>query len=347
MASPFFSLTDKTYQKQDGIPMIYDIDRDIYRIAVPLEGSPLGTLNAYFFRGPEEDYLMDTGFHTAQCEDSLRTALRALDYRPDRLNILNTHLHMDHTGLNHVFVGKLGRIYISGVDLDRMQRHYRKDGYRRGTRDLREGADQAEFETMLLNGPEKNSADRFAFDAGRYVPLADGQRLDLGPCTLQTVLVPGHTPGNAMFYVPEKKLMFTGDHVLFDITPNITFWPEYDNALQRYLESLERAKRFDVALALPGHRGSGDYRARIDRILLHHEHRLAEIETIVGNEPGLTAYEITRRMRWRIHLDENGRFPPAQLWFAAGECMAHLDKLMADGRMCRVEGEPYITYHLP
>jgi glyoxylase-like metal-dependent hydrolase (beta-lactamase superfamily II) len=150
-----------------------------------------------------------------------------------------------------------------------------------------------------------------------------------------------------MFWMPDKKIMFTGDHVLFDITPNITFWPDYDNALQRYLDSLEASKRFPAALALPGHRAPGDYRARIDRILLHHEHRLAEIEGIVGETPGLTAYEITRRMRWRIHLNPDGSFPPAQMWFAAGECMSHLDKLVADGRMRRIEGGPYVTYRLP
>ena len=327
--------------------MIYEIDDNIYRIVVPLEGSPLGTLNAYYFRGPEEEYLMDTGFNTPQCEASLRESLRALAYRPERLNILNTHLHMDHTGLNHWFVGEKRHIYIGGIDLERMLQHYKLGGFKRGARDRREGADAAAFEAMLRFGPETDSTKRLVFDEEKYIGLYDGQTLDLGPCTLQAILVPGHTPGNMMFWLPEKQIMFTGDHVLFDITPNITFWPDYDNALQRYLDSLEAAKRFPVALALPGHRAPGDYHARIDRILLHHEHRLAEIERIVGEQPGLTAYEITRRMRWRIHLDENGDFPPAQLWFAAGECMAHLDKLVVDGRMRRIEGEPYVTYRLP
>ena len=327
--------------------MIFEIDRNIYRIVVPLEGSPLGTLNAYFFRGGESDFLMDTGFNTPQCASSLRRSLLSLGYRPERLNIINTHLHMDHTGLNHRFVGEKGRIFIGSVDLERMLQHYRMGGFQRGERDRREGADAASFEAMLRFGPERDSAKRLIFDEGKYVGLSDGQALDVGPCVLRMVSVPGHTPGNAMFHVPEKKIMFTGDHVLFDITPNITFWPNYDNALQHYLDSLEFAKRFDVALALPGHRSPGDYDARIDRILLHHAHRLAEIETIVGSEPGLTAYEITRRMRWRIHLDENGQFPPAQMWFAAGECMSHLDKLVADGRMLRIEGEPYVTYRLP
>ena len=327
--------------------MIYEIDKDIYRIVVPLEGSPLGTLNAYFFRGPEEEFLMDTGFNTRRCESSLRESLEKLAYRPERLNIINTHLHMDHTGLNHCFVGENRHIYISSEDLNRMLSFYKRDGYKRGARDRREDADESLFESMLHFGPEHDSAKRLVFDEGKYVGLADGEMLDVGPCRLQTVLVPGHTPGNAMFYIPDKKIMFTGDHVLFDITPNITFWPQYENALQQYLNSLAYSKRFDVALALPGHRGGGDYLARIEQIELHHRHRLEEILGIVGSTPGLTAYEITRRMRWRIHLDENGNFPPAQMWFAAGECMSHLDKLVADGQMLRIEGEPYVTYRLP
>ncbi len=326
--------------------MIYEIDRNIYRIVVPLDGSPLGTLNAYYFRGPEEEYLMDTGFNTPACEAALRESLTRLAYRPERLNIINTHLHLDHTGLDHWFAGDGRHIYLSGVDLSRILRHYKNDGYKRGERDRREGADDATFEAMLRFGPEKDSAGRLIFDEEKYVGLSDGETLDLGICKLQTVLVPGHTPGNAMFYIPEKKIMFTGDHVLFDITPNITFWPEYDNALQHYLDSLAASRRFDVALALPGHRSPGDYHARIDRILLHHVHRLDEVVRIVGETPGLTAYEIARRMRWRIHLDEDGNFPPAQMWFAAGECMSHLDKLVADGRVRRIEGEPYVTYTL-
>ena len=326
--------------------MIYEIDRNIYRIEVPLAGSPLGTLNAYYFKGGEEDFLMDTGFNTKPFEDSLRKSLTSLGYRPGRLNIINTHLHADHTGLNHWFLGEGRHIYISETDHQRLLMHYKNAGFKRGERDRREGASQDLFDNMINFGPEK-SRRHMEFDEESFVGLYDGDTIDTGACTLRLVLVPGHTPGNAMYYVPGKKMMFTGDHVLFDITPNITFWPGVDNSLQDYLNSLEYSKRFDVELALPGHRKPGDYRARIDRILLHHEHRLEEIVGIVGNEPGLNAYEIARRMRWRIHLDENGNFPPAQMWFAAGECMSHLDKLVTDGRMLRVQSEPYITYRLP
>ncbi|MBR0131181.1 MAG: MBL fold metallo-hydrolase [Firmicutes bacterium] len=327
--------------------MIYEIDRNIYRIEVPLAGSPLGTLNAYYFRGPEEEFLMDTGFNTAACEASLKKSLASLGVRRDRLNIINTHLHVDHTGLDHWFVGDKKHIYLSEKDCEGMLRHYKRAGYTRGDRDKREGADQALFDAMLKAGPEADNARRLVFDDDKYVGLQDGDVIDTGAGKLKMLLVPGHTPGNAMYYMEDKKIMFTGDHVLFDITPNITFWPTETNALQEYLNSLEYSKSFDVALALPGHRKPGDYYARIDRIMLHHQHRLDEIIGIVGNTPGLTAYEIARRMRWKIHLDKDGNFPPAQMWFAAGECMSHLDKLVEDGLVLRVEGQPYITYRLP
>lgn len=327
--------------------MIYEIDRNIYRIVVPLAGSPLGTLNAYYFRGGEEEYLMDTGFDTPACEASLRESLVSLGYSPERLNIINTHLHMDHTGLDHRFVGPRQHIYLNSVDLYSLPGFGAARRGNRGERERREGVSENEFFRIMQRVGFERDIAWLQSVRDQFVPLTDGQMLDVGPCTLQTVSVPGHSPGNTMFYLPEKKIMFTGDHVLFDITPNITAYPDFDNSLQHYLDSLETAKRFDVALALPGHRSPGDYYARIEEIRRHHDRRLDEVEDIVGNSPGLTAYEITHRMRWSIHPDSSGSFPPEQMWFAAGECMSHLDKLVADGRVLRIDGEPYITYRLP
>ena len=56
------------------------------------------------------------------------------------------------------------------------------------------------------------------------------------------------------FYEEENKILISGDHILFDITPNITRWPELDNSLKVYLASLEKVKDLDVNLVLPGHR---------------------------------------------------------------------------------------------
>ena len=133
---------------------------------------------------------MDTGFNTPACEAALREALVRLAYVPERLNIINTHLHMDHTGLNHRFIGDRRRIYISETDRARMLDYMKRDGFKRGERDRREGASETDFLQMLLRGPEQDSARRPAFREDAYVGLTDGQELDVGPCVLRMISTP-------------------------------------------------------------------------------------------------------------------------------------------------------------
>ena len=129
--------------------------------------------------------------------------------------------------------------------------------------------------------------------------------------------------------------MFTGDHVLFDISPNITSWLEMEDALGSYLDSLRAVRELPVRLALPGHRGRGELAPRVGALLEHHARRLEELRTILRNEPGLTAYQAAGRMRWRIRASSWEDFPLAQKWFAVGECMAHLDYLRLRGLAAR------------
>ena len=98
-------------------------------------------------------------------------------------------------------------------------------------------------------------------------------------------------------------------------------------------------------LALPGHRENGDYNKRIEEIQAHHAARIAEAEKLVIEEPGLTAYEITGQMKWKIHSKDWASFPNHQKWFAVGECMAHLDYLRLQGRIVRKQDEKGIWHY--
>lgn len=51
--------------------------------------------------------------------------------------------------------------------------------------------------------------------------------------------------------------MLLGDHVLFDITPNITDWWDVPDSLGDYLRSLDKIAAYPVTLPLPGHREAG------------------------------------------------------------------------------------------
>ena len=54
-------------------------------------------------------------------------------------------------------------------------------------------------------------------------------------------------------YEPEKKILISGDHLLGDITPNISCYSSDGDPLGDYLASLEKVRRLDIRIVLPEH----------------------------------------------------------------------------------------------
>jgi len=326
---------------------IIKITEGLYRIPVRLPDSPLKLLNSYFIEGIDEDFLVDTGFNRSLCEQDLSEGLAKIGADRSRISILNTHLHVDHTGLNHVFMAEGHSIYMSVDDIDFQIQFFKGTPNRRYERDLLEGASEE-----YCNGRRSNPSHIWkSKDVTKFhVPIQNGQIIHAKYFDIEVVLVPGHTQGNCMFWIEKLGIMLTGDHILFDITPNITAWPGREDMLGKYLDSLKKSKAFPVKQALPGHRNPGNYHERIDSIIEHHRIRLNEIESIIGNsEKPLNVFDITAKMKWRVHMNPDGTMPVTQLYFAAGECESHVDRLLAENRIVRIDPHdniPYRTYKL-
>jgi glyoxylase-like metal-dependent hydrolase (beta-lactamase superfamily II) len=306
--------------------MIEEIAQNIYRITIQLPNSPLKELNSYFIHGTDHDLLIDTGFRCPECRASMETSLSELGSNSAQRDVLITHLHADHSGLADVFVGPDRKIYMSNIDL-----RYNSDLVR-GKIDTtcRERFIQEGFPAALLDYIQTlNPAKVMALPqiTNQFHGLNDGDMITVGSYHLQVILVPGHTPGNIMLWEENHGIMFSGDHVLFDITPNITAWPTVEDALGQYLMSLRKAQAFPVRQTFPGHRETGDYGVRIRALLNHHEVRLKEVLRIIAHRPNHTAYEIASHMTWKIRARNWDDFPPVQKWFAVGECLAHLEHL--------------------
>ena len=312
--------------------MIEEIYKNIYRIGVPLTGNPLKELNSYFIRGTDGDLLIDTGFRRDDCEQALSEALKELGSDPDRRDVYITHLHSDHSGMADLFVGEDRHIYISEIDRRYSIQWIEMDYLERDARFLEEG-----FTREMLDYLGKNSPTNVSVMRDWHLPciqsVAAGDAIDVGEYHFEVILTPGHTPGNTMLWEASEGIMFTGDNVLFDITPNITFWNDMPDALGDYLESLERSAAYPVRYAFPGHRKTGDYQERIRSLLAHHERRIAEAFRVVSEYPGLNATEIAGKMTWRIHASSWENFPIVQKRFAVGECIAHLDYLGRRGKV--------------
>ena len=313
--------------------MVEEVAPNIYRIPVPLVGNPLRELNSYFIRGEDRELLIDTGFRRKECYEALSSGLDQLGSQRERRDVLVTHFHTDHAGLADRMAAQHGRIYMNEADAlyDRRadDEKLHQETVRRFTA---EGFDEAHRQQLF----EKESDNMSYPDFGdRLCLLQPHEKILYGDYKLENIPVPGHTPGNMMLWAEKQGIMFCGDHVLFDISPNITPYTGVPDSLGDYMNSLRAAAGYPVRLALPGHRKSGDYHARIEQLLAHHQQRLTQVRQIVTEAPGLCAYEIAQRMRWKIHADSWNDFPIAQQWFAMGECMAHLDHLRIKGEIIR------------
>ena len=205
-------------------------------------------------------------------------------------------------------------------------------------------------EDKIIELHTKNPARAFQV-AGPFeaVKLEDGDKITVGDYEFKCIYVPGHTPGNTCLYYEKDALMFLGDHVLFDITPNITSWYGVRDSLSNYIESLKKIREYKMVTALPAHRNTKGINVydRIDQLLEHHKARLADTEKVVKAVPGSTAYEIAAYMKWQMRGRNWEEFPVSQRWFAVGETIAHLDYLMSKGKVkCDIDSEGIHRYTL-
>ena len=309
-----------------------EIMKNLYRLQIHLPNSPLKNLNCYVIKGEARNILIDTGFKHPECKEELLNGLDELNIDMANTDIILTHLHSDHTGLAPEIVVPGTRVFISRGEIPWMFGQTRRDMWAKDNIKLaRSGFSKETLENSLKNASSRSLASNPEFED--YLPIDDGDEFSCGGYTLKAVLTPGHTPAHMCFWMAEQKTMFTGDHVLFDISPNITLWNNVEDSLGDYLASLKKIDEYDVRLALPGHREIGNFHERIAQLLDHHEMRLEECYKAVLNNPDLSIYDITGKMTWKIRCNSWEDFPINQKWFAVGECHSHLRHLEKRGRV--------------
>ena len=296
----------------------------VYTFKITLPENPLRSLNCYVILGEKggRNLIIDTGFRRPECQRALEKGMEELDIDPAVTDVFITHSHSDHSGNAQWLISRGCRAIMGRVDHG-IVLNPRSDLNRQRT--LAEGMPKELVQYALLDNP----AIKFAPGPFEAMEADAGDVMSYGGFQLECVCMPGHTPGHMCLYERRHKMMFLGDHILFDITPNITYWAGFDDELGQYLESLKRIRSYDIDIALPGHRSMGmtTVEDRANALLAHHKARLMETRRVIQENPGISAYDAAGLMTWRIRSKNWEEFPKGQKWFAMGEAAARLEYL--------------------
>ena len=309
--------------------MVQELLPDLYRIEIPLPNNPLKSVNSYLLKGRGRCLIIDTGMNRRECLNQMLSSLRELEVDLRKTDFFITHLHADHLGLIGDLATDTSAVYFNQTEASIVNTESNEEYWQEIYEFyLSHGFPEAELKESLDSHPGRRYRSQRRVD---FSSVEEGDMIEIGDYAFRCLETRGHSPGHMCLFEPRKKILISGDHILFDITPNITPWPEMGDSLGEYLANLEKVRNLDVELVLPGHRNTcHDLKARISELQEHHLARLSEV--LFALEGGdRTAFQVAPYISWDIDCASWELFPTTQKWFAVGEAVAHLAHLEEKG----------------
>jgi len=297
-----------------------------YRITLPMPFR-LQHIHIYAILHEGRVTLFDTGMNSPEAFAKLERSLDSLGCSVrDVERIYITHHHTDHVGM----AGRIRRESGAEILFSEASRLY-----------IRENANQERLASVLRNFyaahglPEKAlgilttllghfQRSQVPFDPDSCLVLKDLHSVYGRP--VRVFQTPGHTRGHVVFFFPEEGILLSGDHVLPDITPNLSpdlFEPDF-RVLRSFLASLREIATLPVKRVWPAHGDAFDHLSqRVAEILLHHEERKA-----------LVLASVRRGPRQAVVVSGDlfgGSLPDFDQFLALNETYVHLVELVDEG----------------
>ncbi len=319
-----------------------EILNGVHQIKTPApENAPWYT-NVYLIEGSDGHILVDSGWDSQESLWALQGGIKAANLKlRDIKQVVITHIHPDHYGLSTKIKQICGaQVAMHRIDADFILPRYKDfaDLVKQTEELLRQNGAPAEELPQLKDA--SLWANKYVTPDLPEVRLEDGDTISNDSFEFEVLWTPGHSPGHVCLYERERKFILTGDHVLYDTVPRISFNPQSgDNPLGDYVSSLKKLERLKVNFILPGHGPVFNALGlRIEKILQHHEERKRAIMRTLHD--GLkTAYEISQQIPWMVNGGSTA-FQDLGVWerrMAITETIAHLKLLMEEDRVGNVD----------
>lgn len=265
------------------------VSPDLIRTIVVPTPFPVGPVNVYLV-AREPVTLIDSGPLTDEAWDALtaglaRAGLKVADVR----RVLLTHGHQDHFGLAQKVAGLSGARLLGG----RPDRALFRMG--RDVKLMLDSLARADFGlgARFLMMASVCHVEHFATPLAAWDELQGGETLPGDGWSVVVRSTPGHTPGSLTFEIPEAGVLFTGDTVLRDITPNAIVEEDPERpgtpfrSVTRYFETLDAIEESNATSSLlTGHgRAIPDYPSHFERVKRKYALRIHQIELFLASGP--------------------------------------------------------------
>jgi glyoxylase-like metal-dependent hydrolase (beta-lactamase superfamily II) len=322
-----------------------ELFKGINQIKLPLLKTGPDTVNVYIIEGKDGNLMIDTGWNTPEAFNTLAQEMKNCGFAmKDITNIVVTHLHPDHMGLAGKIAGLSGAaISVSEIENDLFDHYYTHP----------ESLISRMILFFMANGVpdwELKMLAEASFNIRNYVTpfkattlLKPGDTVAMDPYSFQVIATPGHSPGHICLYEPDKKYLFSGDHILAEVVPNVGYHPySGENPLGDYVNSLNALAGLEVSFVFPGHSSVFSGLApKIDDVQRFHQDRMYKIQRAMGVEQK-NAFDIAKAIPWIVNGEETAydKLEPIDRRLAVLETLAHLQYLVAENKGKRItEGE--------
>lgn len=203
-----------------GPPILQQVSEGIYAYIQPDGG--WGLNNPAFIVSSDGVVIIDTCFTEARSKAFIAT-IKSITSLPIR-TVINTHHHGDHTWGN----GFLPGATIIGHEL------CRSEMIETGL-SIKVLFPTANFGELSIVPPSVTFKDRLTVHAGNL--------------KLELIYVgPAHTASDIVVWVPERKLLFSGDIVFKSCTPFVL-----QGCITPYFETIKRVRALGAGVIVPGH----------------------------------------------------------------------------------------------
>jgi glyoxylase-like metal-dependent hydrolase (beta-lactamase superfamily II) len=301
------------------------------RLPVP---GPLKHVNIWVLEDGEGVAIVDTGLNIAPCREGWEALLAGPLAGKKVTRLIVTHFHPDHVGLAGWLCERFAApLWMSGEEwlFARMLSADVRDAPPQAAVDFWRAAG---WEQAWIEAESAKGWGRFASVVTpvpvSFVRLREGDTVRIGAREWRVVTGNGHSPEHVCLVDFEADVMIAGDQVLPRITSNVSLnlsEPEGD-PLGDWLASIAKLRKLpDSLLVLPSH---GDpftgLHVRLDALDEGHRGRLDALHDHLA-QPRVAVDCFSILFGRKIEDGMRG--------LATGEAMAHLRRLVIEGRASR------------